>query len=71
MVKSTNSSKSISEMRKVTKPPLILRLAQWPESRKQLGKHRLGTAPTIEAIFKFLGIKAKIFWADAGMRSGD
>lgn len=49
----------------------MLRCAQWPESRKKLRKHRLGTIATIESILEFLGIEAKVFRADTGVSAVD
>lgn len=41
------------------------------EPRKQFRKHRLGTHPTIEAVFEFLHIAFQMLGRHAGMRPGD
>ena len=66
-----NSSKNTAAIPQVRPPRLITLCRQWPERRKQFGQHPMGLIPAIEAVFKFLGVFAKVLWRYPDMSAID
>ena len=54
-----------------TSASLMLPFPRWLESRNQSREHRSRVAPPVEAKLELFGIAAKVFRADADVRSLD